>query len=60
MKRIMCYGASNTWGYNPADDLGQEGCCGRFPEHVRWTSVMEDLLGPGAAMAAYIRQLLEG
>lgn len=40
MKRILCYGDSNTWGHIPAD--GQ-----RYPEDVRWTGVMAKLLGSG-------------
>jgi len=43
MKRIMCYGDSNTWGHNPDPTLTQGT---RYPEHVRWTGVMQDLLGP--------------
>ncbi len=38
MKRIVCYGDSNTWGYNPLD--GE-----RYPESVRWPSVMNNMLG---------------
>ena len=29
MRRILCYGDSNTWGYDAAAD-------DRFPEEVRW------------------------
>ena len=29
--RIVCYGDSNTYGYNPRSYLG-----GRYPEAVRW------------------------
>jgi lysophospholipase L1-like esterase len=37
-KIILCYGDSNTWGYNPsADD--------RFPRSVRWTGALQRLLG---------------
>lgn len=38
-KRIVCFGDSNTWGYN-----GDNGT--RFPEDVRWTGVLSELLGP--------------
>lgn len=38
MKRIVCFGDSNTWGYNAKDGT-------RFPESVRWTCLLEDLLG---------------
>ena len=40
MKVIMCYGDSNTWGYNPA--TGE-----RFPEDERWTGVLKRELGDG-------------
>lgn len=35
--RILCYGDSNTWGYNP--ETAQ-----RFPESIRWTKCLELLL----------------
>jgi lysophospholipase L1-like esterase len=38
MKRIVCYGDSNTWGYNPENG-------DRFLETVRWPSVMSNMLG---------------
>jgi len=38
MKRILCYGDSNTWGYDRDNDC-------RFDEHTRWTGVMQDILG---------------
>ena len=38
MKRILCYGDSNTWGYNPENKY-------RFPEEVRWTGVAAMDLG---------------
>jgi lysophospholipase L1-like esterase len=38
MKTILCFGDSNTYGYNPAD--GQ-----RYPENVRWTGRLQQLLG---------------
>ena len=44
MKRILCFGDSNTWGYDPTD-VDERGINGRYPEHVRWTGVMGDLLG---------------
>jgi lysophospholipase L1-like esterase len=40
MKVILCYGDSNTWGFDPAT---QE----RFPPEVRWTGVLAGELGPG-------------
>ena len=37
-KRIVCFGDSNTWGYNA--ETGE-----RFPEGVRWTSRLQEFLG---------------
>ncbi|MBS1494325.1 MAG: SGNH/GDSL hydrolase family protein [Bacteroidetes bacterium] len=37
-KRILCYGDSLTWGYNPADGT-------RFAYHETWPGVMERSLG---------------
>lgn len=37
-KRILCYGDSNTWGYDAFMD-------GRFEEEVRWTGCLGKLLG---------------
>lgn len=37
-KRILCYGDSNTWGYDAQTE-------GRFAEDVRWTGVLQKLLG---------------
>jgi lysophospholipase L1-like esterase len=36
----MCYGDSNTWGYNPDTGL-------RFPRDARWTGVLRRELGDG-------------
>ena len=38
MKTVLCYGDSNTYGYNPANGL-------RYPENVRWPGVLRRLLG---------------
>ncbi len=38
MKFVMCYGDSNTWGYNPVD-------ASRYPRDVRWTGVLRNQLG---------------
>ncbi len=38
MKRILCYGDSNTWGFIP---LTAE----RYPQDIRWTGVMQKALG---------------
>lgn len=37
MKRVLCYGDSNTWGYTPGSGV-------RFPADVRWTGVAAGLL----------------
>ena len=39
-KRILCFGDSLTWGFNPHD-------CSRYDDDVRWTGVLERLLGDG-------------
>lgn len=41
MIRILCYGDSNTWGFNPAEPFT------RLPHDVRWTGVLRTLLGEG-------------
>ena len=38
MKTIVCFGDSNTWGYDPVT-------VGRFGPHERWTGVLQDRLG---------------
>jgi lysophospholipase L1-like esterase len=38
MKTVLCYGDSNTWGYDPATRS-------RYPSDVRWTGVLADRLG---------------
>jgi lysophospholipase L1-like esterase len=40
MFEVMCFGDSNTWGYDPST---QE----RFPRNVRWTGVLQETLGAG-------------
>ncbi|MGA2640810.1 MAG: GDSL-type esterase/lipase family protein, partial [Spirochaetia bacterium] len=40
MREILCFGDSNTWGYDPVTQ-------GRFPGDVRWTGVLQAALGPG-------------
>ena len=39
MKTVLCYGDSNTYGYNPENGL-------RYSEDERWTGVLKSLLGP--------------
>lgn len=38
MKTILCYGDSNTYGYNPSNGL-------RYPSDIRWTGRLQRLLG---------------
>jgi lysophospholipase L1-like esterase len=38
MRTVLCYGDSNTWGYDPATRE-------RYPPHVRWTGVLAAELG---------------
>jgi lysophospholipase L1-like esterase len=38
MKTVLCYGDSNTWGYDPATKT-------RYPLDVRWTGVLTNRLG---------------
>lgn len=42
MKRVLCYGDSNTYGYITTG--------GRFDEDTRWPMRMQKLLGPGYAV----------
>lgn len=37
-KTILCYGDSNTYGYDPADGL-------RYEEDIRWPGVLRQLMG---------------
>lgn len=38
MKTVLCYGDSNTYGFNPENGL-------RYPKAVRWTGRLQQLLG---------------
>jgi lysophospholipase L1-like esterase len=40
-RAILCYGDSNTWGSDPADEMR------RFPSEVRWPGVLRRELGDG-------------
>jgi lysophospholipase L1-like esterase len=40
MWRILCYGDSNTWGYDPATQ-------DRLDRDVRWPGVLRSALGEG-------------
>jgi lysophospholipase L1-like esterase len=37
MKRILAYGDSNTWGFDPASFT-------RFSEDIRWTGLLQKAL----------------
>ena len=41
MKRILVFGDSNTWGFNPER-------FDRYPEEIRWTSLLQKSLGDDA------------
>ncbi len=41
LKSVLCYGDSNTWGCDPAPTHN------RFLRDVRWTGVLQKLLGDG-------------
>ncbi len=43
MKTILCYGDSNTWGFEP-------GTRARYPRTIRWTGQLQGLLGSGYAV----------
>ena len=38
MKTILCYGDSNTYGYDPRNGL-------RYPKEFRWTTILQNKLG---------------
>lgn len=40
VKTIVCFGDSNTWGYDPATR-------DRFPPETRWTGILQQTLGSG-------------
>ncbi|MDR3171726.1 MAG: SGNH/GDSL hydrolase family protein [Treponema sp.] len=42
MKTILCYGDSNTWGYNPHTG-------GRYDHKTRWPMVLKTLLNGGSS-----------
>lgn len=43
MKNIMIFGDSNTWGWNPSNDLVT--VIKRWPDEVRWAGVLQAELG---------------
>lgn len=46
MKRILCYGDSNTYGYD-GRRMPVDWTSGRFDENTRWTCLLEKNLGEG-------------
>jgi len=36
--KVLCFGDSNTWGYQPLSEM-------RYPVDVRWTGLLQSLLG---------------
>jgi lysophospholipase L1-like esterase len=46
MKTVLCFGDSNTWGYDPDASAGSPFPI-RYPPEVRWTGVMAGELGAG-------------
>ena len=40
MKKFLCYGDSNTFGYNSLDST-------RFDDKTRWTALLQNSLGNG-------------
>lgn len=43
MKNVMIFGDSNTWGWDPSNDLVE--VIKRWPDDVRWAGVMQKELG---------------
>ena len=52
-RRILCWGDSNTYGYDPQSPLG-----GRYPPQVRWTDQLA-ALRPDEAPAAWAFRFLQ-
>lgn len=46
-KTILCYGDSNTWGFAAELQPADKSYLARYPEEVRWTGVLQALLGEG-------------
>lgn len=45
MKKILCYGDSNTWGFVPGSFDITTGQMQRYPRDIRWTGQLQKLLG---------------
>lgn len=48
MKQILCFGDSNTWGFNPENHCGEHA---RHPFGVRWPGRLQQLLGESCRIA---------
>ena len=48
MKQILCFGDSNTWGYDPTNG-------GRYPYDVRWTGRLQQMLPDCRILSADIK-----
>lgn len=45
MKTILCYGASNVWGFIPGSWNVEKGLAARYAKNERWTGVLQKELG---------------
>ncbi len=50
MKRILAYGDSNTWGFDPATWSSASMTLERYSEDVRWTGLLQKALGKNAVI----------
>lgn len=41
MKRILAYGDSNTWGFDPVTWGSVPMTLERYPEDIRWTGLLQ-------------------
>ena len=48
MKRILAYGDSNTWGFDPVTWGSVPMTLERYPEEIRWTGLLQKALGKDA------------
>ena len=48
MKRILAFGDSNTWGFDPATWGLSTMTLERYPEDIRWTGLLQKALGNSA------------
>jgi len=42
---VLCFGDSNTWGFDPESSDFAESRIARYPRHCRWTGRLQRLLG---------------